>query len=115
MAEEIIYGVFRAIQGLAILGVGCLLYSTAKWLVERDGEKTGMPKWKASLLVPVVAAALGLFAATPSVVTENGDPLFGGGDVVEVQEVQSPHKEFTKTFVFTGVVMWCGVAKSFKF
>lgn len=116
MTEQILEGVSSGLQKLIILGVGYFLFWTGKYLVNDWGSESssskGMPKWKAALVAPVVGVILGFLAVTPSTIWEGEDPLFGGGEVVDVIEVEKPYKAFCSVFVFSCVAMWFGVAKS---
>ena len=119
MNSEILEGVFGGLQKLLILGVGYALFWVGGYLVNEWGTGSsstkGMPKWKAALIAPIVGVVLGFLAATPAAISEGDDPLFGGGYVVDVIEVEKPYKTFTSVFIFSCTAMWIGIAKANKY
>lgn len=116
MASQVLDGVFGGLGMLLTLTLGYFFYWTGGYLVNEWGvgssELKGMPKWKAAIMAVIAGVVVGFLAATPRAIREGEDPVFGGGEVIEVIEVETPYEAFFSSFVFSCGAMWFGVAKS---
>ena len=107
---EVLSGAFRGVWLLLVAGIGYSLFAFSRHVVE-DEHKPVMPKWKAALVVPMLAAFLGLLASGDYQERGCGDGIYAG-EVVDYEENQHPVRSFMCVFVFASIAMWMGIAKA---